>query len=58
MQPLLIEVHDWGTPVGQELNRFPLQHGYTSTIQWTRGRESFDLGCMKNRHVIEAGRMS
>jgi FkbM family methyltransferase len=42
----------------QELIRFLLQHGHTSTIQWTHGREAFDLGFVKNRHVIETCRKS
>lgn len=55
---LLIEVHDWDTPASQKLIRLLLQHGHTSTIRWTHGREAFDLGRMKNRHIIEACRMS
>jgi FkbM family methyltransferase len=49
---LLIEVHGWGTPASQEVIRFLSQHGYTSTIQGTRGREAFCLGLPEDKKQV------
>jgi FkbM family methyltransferase len=56
---LLIEVYGWGTPASQEVIRFLSQHGYTSTIQGTRGSEAFCLAVHEEQvHLAEIRRAS
>jgi hypothetical protein len=56
---LLIEVHSWGTPASKEVIHFLSQHGYTSTIQGTRGREAFCLAVHEEQtHMTEICRAS